>query len=284
MTAKIHIIAGATASGKSAIALERAQKTGGVIINADSQQLFRDLPILTARPTPEEEALVPHKLYGMLNADESPSVGKWLRFAKMEIDWARSNGQVPIVVGGTGLYIKALMEGIAEIPEIDALVRRQSDNDYAAMGKDAFMERLRAVDPQFFERLRVYDRQRLLRAYEVWLGTGKSLSWWQAREVKPAYSMDNFAIEIISLPREVLYARCDKRFEKMIEMGAVEEVRELIVSCQLPVTGIAKIIGVREIIDYIQGNSSLEAATLKAQQMTRNFAKRQMTWFRNQLS
>lgn len=261
--------------------MQLAEKNGGIIINADSQQLFSDLPILTARPTKEDEARVPHKLYGILGADESPSVGKWLRLAKMEIDWALSNGQAPIVVGGTGMYVSALMHGIAEIPEIDAMVRRQVENDYEAMGKDAFEERLREVDPGFFARLKVYDKQRLLRAYEVWLGTGKSLSWWHEREVKPAYPADQLELQLVELPREELYKRCDARFVSMVEQGAVEEVGALM---PIPAGGLLKIIGVREIIDYLQGNSSLEAAIAKAQQMTRNFAKRQMTWFRNQLS
>jgi tRNA dimethylallyltransferase len=237
------------------------------------------LPILTARPTPDEMALVPHKLYGFLGADEQFSAGKWLKMAKMEIDWALSQNQTPFIVGGTGMYISALLDGIAEIPEIDASVRAQVTSDYEAMGKDAFSERLKAVDPQFFERLAVYDRQRLLRAYEVWLGTGKSLSWWQQQGADAPYAKERFVIDILMPPREELYARCDARFVNMMEQGAVEEVKAL-----MPTLGaLTKIIGVREIIDYLEGRSSLEEATAKGQQMTRNYAKRQMTWFRNQL-
>jgi tRNA dimethylallyltransferase len=169
----------------------------------------------------EEEALTPHRLYGAISASEPCSVGAWLNYAKMEIDWARSQGKTPIVTGGTGLYLKALMEGIAEIPEIDPAIRQQAASDYNSMGKDAFAERLRAVDPQFFERLKVYDRQRLLRAYEVWLGTGKSLSWWQSQGAVPPYAAEDFEIIKVELPREELYQRCDARFLKMIEAGAV---------------------------------------------------------------
>ena len=283
MSKKILIIAGATASGKSAHALSVAAEYNGVIINADSQQLYRDLPILTARPTEAEQAGIPHKLYGILEADEQASTGKWLRFAKMEIDWAHSQGLTPIVVGGTGLYIKALMEGIAEVPEIDKDVRQQAENDYEVMGKDAFSERLRAVDPEFFERLKVYDRQRLLRAYEVWLGTGKSLSWWQARGNVRPYPDAEFAVTKVELPREEIYRRCDARFLAMMEKGAVEEVKALFPDYREPQSHLAKIIGVREILMYLRGEQSLDQSVKQAQQATRNYAKRQLTWLRNQL-
>ncbi len=281
---KIHIIAGSTASGKSARALALAESTGGVIINADSQQLFKDLPILTARPTRQDEARAPHKLYGLLNANESPSAGKWLRLAKMEIDWAIGQGHLAIVVGGTGLYIKALMQGLAEIPEIDQAVTKQAANDYDAMGKAAFEERLKVVDPLFFERLKVYDKQRLIRAYGVWLGSGKPLTYWQQQEQKSFYSADYFEIEKIEVEREELYRRCNQRFDKMIEMGALEEVREFIESRQLAAAGLEKIIGFRELSAHLRGELTLQQAIDKAKQMTRNYAKRQMTWFRHQLS
>jgi len=255
-----------------------------VIINADSQQLFKDLPILTARPTLEEEARAPHKLYGLLNANESPSAGKWLKWAKMEIDWALGEGRLPIVVGGTGLYLKALMQGLAEIPEIDAAVTNQAANDYEAMGKAAFEERLRVVDPAFFERLKVYDKQRLIRAYAVWLGSGKPLSFWQQQEQKPFYSADYFEVEMTLIEREELYRRCDARFVKMVEQGAVEEVAELVSSLQSPVSSLEKIIGFRELTAHLRGELTIEQAIQKAQQSTRNYAKRQMTWFRHQLS
>lgn len=286
---KIHIIAGATASGKSGLALciaDRLAKKNrnSVIINADSQQIYSDLRILSARPSPEEENRVPHKLYGFLPASESCSAGKWLRFARMEIDWALGQGIQPLIVGGTGLYIKALMEGIADIPEIDPAVRIQATNDYEYMGKDAFAERLRAVDPGFFERLSVYDRQRLLRAYEVWLGTGRSLSWWQAQEVTPAYARDNIRLWQTTLPREILYRQCDERFLTMIEQGAINEVKHL-QSLQLPEDMPSmKSVGVKELSAYLRGELSLAEAIEKAQQATRNYAKRQLTWFKNQLT
>lgn len=277
---KIIIVAGPTASGKSAIALELAEKNGGVIINADSQQLYRDLPILTARPTSQEEARAPHKLYGILCVSEGCSAGKWLTFARMEIDWARSQGKQPIVVGGTGLYLKALMKGIADMPDIPPEVRAQAVSDYEEMGKEAFAARLREVDPQFFERLKVYDKQRLIRAWEVWLGSGKPLSWWQGQGATPPYAADEFELQKIELPRDELYRRCDARFLKMVEQGAVEEVRMIQDSLS---EGLLNIIGVKELSAHLRGELTLEEAIAGAQRATRNYAKRQMTWMRHQL-
>ena len=279
----IKIIVGATASGKSAFALSLAQKIGGVIINADSQQIYSDLRILTARPSPQEEALVAHKLYGTMAAHENCSAGIWLRHAKMEIDWVRSQNITPIIVGGTGLYIKALMQGIAEIPDIAAAIRQQAISDFEQMGKEAFSERLRAIDPAFFERLKVYDKQRLVRAYEVWLGSGKSLSWWQSQEVAAPYQAEEFELSKIELPREELYKRCNSRFVQMLEAGALEEVKQLI-TLNLPDNlPIMKTIGVRELSAYLHGETSLDEAIELCQTATRHYAKRQMTWFNRQV-
>lgn len=280
---KILILTGATASGKSAIALSLAEKRGGVIINADSQQVYSDLRILTARPTPEEEARAPHKLYGMLPASESCSAGKWVKFARMEIDWALSQGKLPIVCGGTGFYLKALLEGIADIPDIAPEIRAQAASDYEQMGQEAFAARLREVDPEFFTRLKVHDRQRLIRAYTTWLGTGKSLSWWQAQEKSPPYPRDNFQLYQVDIDREELYRRCDERFTKMLGQGALEEVKQLL-SLNLPADMPAmKSVGVQELASYLRHEITLEEATTAAQQATRNYAKRQLTWFRTQL-
>jgi tRNA dimethylallyltransferase len=284
----IIIVAGPTASGKSALALSIAEKNAkqninSVIINADSQQMYRELRVLTARPTEEEEARFPHRLYGAMGAAEPCSVGQWLVFAKMEIDWALSQGVQPIVVGGTGLYIKALMQGIADMPMIAPEVRAQAMADYDAMGKDAFIARLREIDPTFFERLKVYDRQRLIRAYEVWLGSGKSLSWWHQRGAIPPYSSETFTVHTVSMPRDELYARCDARVLAMVEQGAVEEVQSLIALNLSETLPVMKSVGVPEFSAYINGKICLDQAISKCQQVTRNYAKRQMTWIRNQL-
>ncbi|MBY0407342.1 MAG: tRNA (adenosine(37)-N6)-dimethylallyltransferase MiaA [Rickettsiales bacterium] len=283
MLSPITIITGPTASGKSAFALSLAQKTGGVIINADSQQLYRELRVLTARPSPEEEALAPHRLYGTLPAHTAASAGHWLNLARMEIDWARESGKPAIVAGGTGLYIGALLNGIATIPDITEDVRIQSENDYESMGKASFEERLKWVDPGFFERLAVTDRQRLVRAWAVWLGTGKPLTFWQNQTQTPPYSAENIRLYTVAIPRETLYARCNQRFDTMLQNGALEEVRGLL-ALNLPESLPAmKSVGVPELTAHLRGEITLEEAVEKATQATRNYAKRQLTWFRNQL-
>lgn len=283
MASPIVILTGPTASGKSAFALSLAQSRQGVIINADSQQLYRNLRILTARPSQADETAAPHRLYGILGAHEPCSAGAWLRLARMEIDWARAEGRTPIVTGGTGLYLKALMEGIADIPGIPEAVRQQAESDYDAMGKEAFVERLRHVDPQFFERLKVYDRQRLVRAYAVWLGSGKSLSGWQQQTPAAFYRPGDFEIYTVDIPRDLLYARCDARVSAMLEHGALEEVRALL-ALNLPGSlPVMKSVGVREFGACLRGETSLEEATAATQQATRNYAKRQLTWLRGQL-
>lgn len=278
------MIAGPTASGKSALALELAEKTGGVILNADSQQMYAELRILTARPSAADEARAPHRLYGTMSAAEACSVGKWLKFAEMEIDWARAAGKPAIVVGGTGMYLKALMEGMANIPAIDPSIRAQAKNDMDAMGRAAFHERLSAIDPEISVKLRPSDTQRVLRAYEVWLGTGKPLSWWQNKNEKPKYNNNLFRIFKVEVERAELYARCDARVLVMLKHGALHEVKNLL-TLQLPTDLPAmRVIGVPELSAHVRGEISLEASTLAMQQATRNYAKRQMTWFRNQLA
>ena len=260
-----------------------AQRAGGVIINADSQQLYRNLRILTARPSEADEAATPHKLYGILNAHEPCSAGAWLRLARMEIDWARAQGRQPVVTGGTGLYLKALMQGIADIPDIPAEVRAQAESDYDSMGKDAFAQRLRHVDPRFFERLKVQDRQRLIRAYAVWLGSGKALSWWQGQTPQACYRPEEFEIYRVDIPRDTLYARCDARVHAMLAQGALEEVGALM-ALNLPGNlPVMKSVGVRELGAYLRGETSREEAIAATQQATRNYAKRQLTWLRGQL-
>lgn len=281
------MLTGPTASGKSNLAFSIAetlakQNINSVIINADSQQVVAELRILTARPSPEEEARIPHKLYGFMPAAQACSAGKWLNFARMEIDWARSQGMQPIVVGGTGLYIKALMQGIAEIPDIDPAVRAQATSDFEQMGKESFAERLKHVDPEFFERLKVYDRQRLIRAYEVWLGSGKSLSWWQKQGATVPYPAEVLHLFKLEIDREELYRRCDARFIAMVEQGAPDEVKQLLDLQLSPDLPAMKSVGVPELAAYLRGEMTLEAAIEKAQQATRNYAKRQLTWLRNQ--
>lgn len=284
MTPPIHLVVGATASGKSAAALALAREMNGVIINADSQQLYSDLRTLTARPSVEEEAEVPHRLYGVISGADGASVGWWLKQASMEIDWVRGVGKTPIITGGTGMYIKALMDGMADIPDVPEAVRAQAENDMKVMGRQAFFERLQAVDAAAAQKIGVHNTQRLVRAYSVWLATGKPLSYWQAQGNTPLYAREQFEIHHIELPREELYARCDARFDAMVQAGAMEEVRALKAAYgeAIPLP-LLKIIGVRELLEVLEGKASFADASDRAKQATRNYAKRQLTWFRNQL-
>lgn len=282
MQPQIHIIAGPTASGKSAHALELAENIDGVIINADSQQVYREFRTLTARPSEQDEARVPHRLYGFLSVSTPCSAGIWLKYAKMEIDWALEHGKPAILVGGTGLYIKALLEGIAHIPEVGETERNQAQNDYIAMGELDFRSRLQAVDPEAEAKISPNDRQRLTRAWEVFLSSGKPLTYWQNQKQKPCYPREQFTITKIIPSREELYARCDTRVLTMIEEGAVEEVKD-----HLPLINhhspLPAIIGVPELSTYLAGTITLDEAIASIQQSTRNYAKRQLTWFRHQL-
>jgi tRNA dimethylallyltransferase len=184
---------------------------------------------------------------------------------------------------GSGLYLKALLEGIATMPDIPESVRIQASNDYDEMGKDAYAERLKWVDPEFFTRLTVYDRQRLIRAYAVWLGSGKSLSWWQSQPTTRPYPEDHIRTYVITIPRETLYERCNQRFQNMVGQGAIEEVKQLLALNLSPAHPVMKSVGVPELASHLRGETSIDQASTAASQATRNYAKRQLTWFRNQL-
>lgn len=275
----IIIVCGATASGKSAYALDIAQSSHGVIINADAMQVYRELCILTARPTEEQEATVPHRLYGVMPASERCSVTRWLNMARSAIDEIRACKMLPVITGGTGLYIKALMEGLSPIPDIPQETHNQAEQLWKEQGARALIER----DVVMSGRLKPGDAQRHIRSLEVFLATGKSLAYWQGvPRVKP-YMDAKFDIKYIEVPREELYRRCDTRFLAMMEAGALEEARRLH-GMKLPNDlPSMRAVGARELMDYLEGKYSLEEAIANAQQATRNYAKRQMTWFRNQL-
>jgi tRNA dimethylallyltransferase len=284
--ARIILIGGPTASGKSAFAMELARREHGTIINADAMQVYAGLPTLTAQPHEADRAEIPHLLYEFLDPGEASSAGKWLRQTHIAIRTIRETGRTPILVGGTGLYFDALQGGLAEIPDIPGTVRDDADDLYAMWGEEKFRTRLGALDPESAARIKRNDRQRLIRAYIVATYTGKSLGEWQ-REGKASsrHTSDlgeaTFVHHLVLPPRDTLYAACDARFLKMIEQGAVDEVNKLVargLSASLPAM---KILGVREISAYCRGEISLEEAVLQAQQMTRNYAKRQVTWFRN---
>lgn len=283
MTGRIWLIAGPTASGKSALALSLAEAVGGEIVNADSMQLYAGLRVLTAGPSPEEVARAPHHLFGMVDPAEGWSVGRWQRAANATLTEIAAQGRDAIVVGGTGLYIRALTHGLAEIPAVSADVRRSVGAEFEAMGEAAFRARLADADPAAAIRIAPGDRQRLARAWEVYVATGTSLTDHQAR-AQGALPAGSWSAVAIDPPRDGLYARCDARLAAMIAHGALDEVRDLMARNLAPDLPAMKAVGVRELAAHLRGESSLEAALAAAQQETRRYAKRQTTWMRGQMA
>ena len=294
MDTPLVIIAGPTASGKSGLALALAEKLDGIIINADSMQVYRDLAILTSRPGVSETARVSHRLYGVLDGDSPCSAARWREMALEEISAAAGQGRRPVCVGGTGLYLRALIRGLAAIPEIPETVHRAARERYKELGCEAFYGELAARDPETVARLHMNDRQRLIRAWEVFEATGWGLREWQKRETPQeglAAAGVRLAMIVLMPPREALYGACDKRFHGMIKSGLLDEVQALDARGGVrenirgidPALPVMKALGLREMLRHCRGEISLEDAVLEAQQATRRYAKRQMTWLRHQL-
>ena len=281
---RVLVIAGPTASGKSGLALRVAEELNGVVINADSMQVYSDLRVLTARPSAADEARVPHKLYGTRDGAEACTAAAWAKDAAGEILAAQQAKKLPIVAGGTGLYLKALMEGLSDIPDIPAEVRLAARRLRLEHGNDALYDSLREKDPEGAAKLKPKDRQRVLRAWEVVQATGTPLHAWQANPVVPLLRDTTFHSILFQPPREDLYAACDGRFEAMLEAGAPAEVEALMARQLDPTLPVMKALGVQELAAYLAGQCSREDAVTKAQQHTRNYAKRQNTWFRGQFS
>ncbi len=277
------VVAGPTASGKTGLALAVAEKFGGTIINSDSMQVYSELRVVTARPSAAEETRAPHRLYGILPATERCSAGRWREMAVREIEAAWRAKRLPIVVGGTGLYIKALLSGLSEIPGVPEDIRSAARATYDANGAGAFHARLAGVDPESAARLPETDTQRLLRAYEVYLATGRSLSDWHREAPATEPLSADVQMVLLAPPREDLYARCNDRFDTMMAQGALDEVAVLVARGLDPSLPAMKALGVPELAAHLTGDMTREAAVEKAKQATRNFAKRQMTWFRNQI-
>lgn len=276
------LIAGATASGKSALALALAQKYDGVIINADSMQVYAVLRQLTARPSEAEEAQAPHKLYGHVAPGAPYSVGTWQQEALAEIEAARQSGKRPIVVGGTGLYFESLTQGLSAIPDIADDIRQKWRKQLAEQGSEQLHDLLRSRDGELAARLSPSDGQRIVRALEVEEATGTKLSDWQ--KIKPQAPL-GAAVKILLMPtRDWLYRRCDARFEQMMRGSARAEVEKLWAYNLPPDTPAMKALGVAELIALSSGEMDEAAAIAAAQQATRRYAKRQMTWFRNRMS
>ena len=281
MEPSVWLIAGPTASGKSALALRLARAVGGELVNADSMQVYADLRVLTARPSPAEEAAAPHRLYGVADAGEAWSVGRWLAAARAALTDIAGRGCTAVVVGGTGLYFAALTRGLVDVPPTPEPVRTAARADYARLGEAGFRDALAARDPAAAARIASGDRQRLLRAYEVAAATGTPLSAWQAA-TRPTLAPGSWRGVVLDLPRAELYARCDARLRAMVEGGALAEVAALAARGLDPELPAMKALGVRALAAHLHGASTLDAALHAAQQDTRRYAKRQQTWFRNQ--
>ncbi len=286
MTNRAVFIAGPTASGKSRLALDLAERLapdgGAVIINADSMQVYRELRVITARPSAADEARVPHRLYGVLPAARACSAMHWRGLAVAEIDAAWAQGRLPIVVGGTGLYLRALLDGLAPVPDIPAEVRGAARDLHGRIGGAAFHAKLRERDPVMAARLETGDSQRLIRAWEVVEATGVSLANWQARPAPGAGFAAPTLRCVLDVPRAELVARIEARLASMIDEGALAEVAELDALGLDEGLPAMKAAGVPELLGHLRGTFPLLEALARAAATTRRLAKRQVTWFRHQ--
>ena len=283
MKPTVVLIAGPTASGKSAVALGLAARTGGVVINADSMQVYRDLRILTARPSETETAQAEHVLYGHVPGEADYSVGRWLFEAETALASARQAGRLAIIIGGTGLYFRALTVGLSAIPAIPEAIRAQVRSDAEPLAAGALHAKLAAIDPVTAARLKVNDRQRIVRGLEVMAATGRSLTAWQAETGAPLLDPAHCARLVLDPERETLNRHIDARFDAMIEEGALDEVGALLARGLPQDRPILKSLGVPALARHLMGDTGLAEAVSAGQQDTRRYAKRQQTWFRTQM-
>jgi tRNA dimethylallyltransferase len=282
-TIRALLIAGPTASGKSALALSLAERLGGTVINADSMQVYRDLRVITARPTAEEERRVSHLLYGHVDAAENYSTGHWVADASRTLNEVEADGRLPIFVGGTGLYFRALTQGLSDIPPVPAEIRTRVRGEAEGVATPDLHKRLSAGDPVTAKRLKPNDRQRILRALEVFSASGRSLSEWQGKPGAPILKPKETRAVFLTVEREALRARIDARFDAMLAAGALDEVRALAARKLDPALPAMKAHGVPWLARYLKGEISLEEAAGGGKADTRKYAKRQETWFRHQL-
>jgi tRNA dimethylallyltransferase len=287
MKKTIHIIAGPTASGKSALAIERAKEIGGAIVNCDSRQIYAALPILSAQPSEEDKAEAPHHLYGTLHPNDTCSAGSWREMVTPLIEKLLAEGATPIVTGGNGLYIKTLIEGISPIPEVPPEIRASAIAKQQELGNPAFHNELQKRDPVTTAQYHPMHTARLVHAWEILEATGKPLSQWQAipKIAPPGDWM--FGITLVMPDRKKLYARCNERFVQMLNMGAMEELEEFDKKVESGEIGkdsvVIKTVGANALRRYRDGYISKEDAIDLAQTETRQYAKRQVTWFKNQI-
>jgi tRNA dimethylallyltransferase len=280
---KAVLIAGPTASGKSALALELAQRTGGVVINADSMQVYRDLRVITARPTADEEARVPHRLYGHVDAAINFSAGHWIADAAAALADVRAQNRLAIFTGGTGLYFKALTRGLSAVPPVPVEVRESVRARLERDGVEALHAELAKRDPASAERLKPRDRTRIARALEVVEATGRSLTDWHRDGLPPLLPPGQFSALFLAADRDQLYARIDARYDAMLAAGALEEVAALAERQLDPLLPAMKAHGVPALIRHLKGEITRDEAAVIGRADTRHYAKRQFTWFRHQL-
>jgi tRNA dimethylallyltransferase len=278
----VLVIGGPTASGKSALALAAAIQFNGVVINGDSMQVYDVLDVLTARPQAADLAAAPHRLYGCLSPHVACSMAQWLDLAQAEIRAAWAAGQLPIVCGGTGLYLRALLYGVSPVPEIPAAIRADIREKVQEMQGEEAHRWLQAEDPAMAARLQPGDRQRIARALEVMRATGVSLALWQEKPDVPVLPNARFGMAILQPDRDWLNARIHRRFDMMLDMGALAEVQALCAARVAPEKPAMKALGVPELAAHLRGERDLDSAIADAKTATRRFAKRQNTWFRNQ--
>jgi tRNA dimethylallyltransferase len=278
---RVIIIAGSTASGKSEFAINLALEQNGVIINADASQIYMENTILSAQPNIIDCKKTQHLMYGYISGKEKYSVSKWLSDVDITIKNILSQDKVPILVGGTGMYLNALENGLSEIPEIAIEVKEETANIIKQQGIKALYEKLKMRDFDSAAKLNSTDTYRVTRAYEVIKSTGKSILWWQNNAKKHHCEYDLYKI-LLDLDRKIIYQRCEQRLLKMLDNGAIQEVQNIInlnIDAEMP---IMKTIGIKQIIQYLNNEISQDVAIKLAQQLTRNYAKRQSTWFRHQ--
>jgi tRNA dimethylallyltransferase len=279
---RVIVITGPTVSGKSALALALARGRQGTVINADAMQTYDAFPILTAQPTARERVDVPHRLYGVLPLSETLSAARWRTLAVAEIERCIAEGRTPILCGGSGLYLRTLMQGIAAIPDAPPGLRDEANADWQAMGAESFRARLAGKDPAIVARLEPGDRQRHVRAWEVWLATGRPLSTWQKGDGEAVRW--RFATVLLAPERGWLRARIESRFDAMLSAGVLTEVRAAFDRAPDPRWPGLKAHGAPELFRHFRGELSLDDARRIAIDHTRQYAKRQMTWFRHQMA
>ena len=277
------VITGPTASGKSRLALRMAEAFGGTIINADAMQVYRELPILSAQPSEREHARAPHRLFGILSAREPCSAGRWRSLAHDALRACAADRRLPIIIGGAGLYLKSLIEGLAPIPPIPPAVRARAAACRERLGAARFHKRLAERDPDAARRIAPSDRQRVTRAWEVIEATGRTLAYWQKQAAHDGDSDFSFLVIVLMPAVTTLYAACDMRLIEMVAHGAVAEVSALETLGLDPRLPIMKAVGVPEIRGYLAEQWGLDEAVSRAQRATRRYAKRQRTWLRHQL-